>query len=134
MPALPTLADVQADSGSWSKRLGYYTNYVNLLGWAALALPAGFTPRGLPGGITLIGPAGSDFRLAELGMAWQRRWRLPLGATKHRLPERRSTSADAPPAAVSPGWVRVAVAGAHLRGQPWHPSLRALGARFVAPA
>ena len=131
MPSLPTLAEVQADSGGWSRRLGYYTNYVNLLGWAALAMPAGFTPRGLPGGITLIGPAGSDWRLTELGIAWQRRWRLPLGATKHHLPERRSNSREEAPAPVCPGWVRVAVAGAHLRGQPWHPGLRSLGARFV---
>ncbi len=30
-----------------------------------------------------------------------------------------------------PGHVRVAVAGAHLRGQPWNGSLTELGARFV---
>jgi allophanate hydrolase len=130
MPALPTLAEVQADSAGWSRRLGHYTNFVNLLGWSALAVPAGFTPRGLPGGITLIGPGGSEGRLTALGMAWQRTVNLPLGATGHFLPERQEPAADAvgPP---REGQVRVAVAGAHLRGQPLHPDLRRTGARFV---
>ena len=32
--------------GAWSGRLGYYTNFVNLLELSAIALPAGFTPDG----------------------------------------------------------------------------------------
>jgi allophanate hydrolase len=131
MPALPTLAEVQADSVSWNRRLGYYTNFVNLLGWAALAVPAGFTSRGLPGGITLVGPAGSEPRLGTLGMAWQRRLNLPLGATKRTLPERPPALAEARPGPPAEGWVRVAVAGAHLRGQPLHAELRRTGACFV---
>jgi allophanate hydrolase len=130
MPTLPTLAEVQADSPGWSRRLGYYTNFVNLLGWAALAVPAGFTRRGLPAGLTLIGPGGSDRRLCKMGMAWQRLLHMPLGGTKHRLPP--LTAAEpGPPVPAPSGWVRVAVAGAHLRGQPWHSGLRELGARFV---
>jgi allophanate hydrolase len=131
MPALPTLAEVQADSSGWSRRLGHYTNFVNLLGWAALAAPSGFTRRGLPGGLTLIGPAGSDRRLCSLGMAWQRLLHMPLGGTSHRIPERDVAGAETTPPPVLTGWVRVAVAGAHLRGQPWNQGLRELGARFV---
>jgi allophanate hydrolase len=130
MPALPTLDEVRADSLGWSRRLGYYTNFVNLLGWSAVAVPAGFTRRGLPGGVTFIGPGGSDRRLCSLGSAWQRLLNLPLGGTKHRLPASEPMPAG-PPGPASSGWVRVAVAGAHLRGQPWHRSLRELGARFV---
>ncbi len=128
LPALPRLADVQADSRGWSRRLGQYTNYVNLLGLAALAVPAGFTARGLPAGITLIGPGGSDRRLGELGRQWQRSVDLPLGATGRSLPEAPPALAPRP---VSEGLIRVAVAGAHLRGQPLHPDLRRCGARFV---
>jgi allophanate hydrolase len=151
-PALPTRAEVAADSEAWSQRLGYYTSFVNLLGLAALALPSDFDERGLPAGITLVGPAGSDARLCELGLAWQRRCRLPLGATRWFLAEslevetvpardRRDPDAENSHTAPSPaparvcvpelGSVRLAVAGAHLRGQPFHAALRGTGARFV---
>lgn len=132
MPALPTLAAVQADSAGWSRRLGHYTNFANLLGMAALAVPAGFTPRGRPGGVTLLAPGGSDRRLAELGLLWQRHLDLPLGATRHRLPapEGKTPSRGAIPP-VPAGQVRVAVAGAHLQGQPLHPALLKTGARYV---
>ena len=73
MPTLPTLAEVQAirraGAGAWA-----LTRTLSICSaWPPLAVPAGFTPRGLPGGITLIGPGGSEPRLCELGMAWQRR-------------------------------------------------------------
>jgi allophanate hydrolase len=131
IPCLPTLAEVQADSRGWSRRLGHYTNYVNLLRWCALAVPASFTKRGLPVGITLIGPTGADRRLCELGKQWQQAAGLPLGATGRPLPKSTPTTSAGRPAA---GQVRVAVAGAHLRGQPLHPFLRKTGARFVKTA
>jgi len=131
LPSLPTLAAVQADSVGWGRRLGHYTNFVNLLGWSALAVPAGFTPRGMPGGITLIGPGGSERGLCALGQAWQRKLNLPLGATGKHLPEETRPVARSVPPPPAEGQVRVAVAGAHLRGQPLHPDLLRTGARFV---
>ena len=127
MPTIPTLDAVRADSVGWGRRLGHYTNFVNLLRLAAVAVPAGFTARGLPGGITLIGPPGSERRLCELASAWQQRSGLALGATRHPLPPPPTFIAGGPPA----GFVRLAVAGAHLRGQPLHPDLRRAGAVFV---
>jgi allophanate hydrolase len=131
MPTVPTLAEVQADSIGWSRRLGTYTNFANLLGLAAVSVPAGFTPQGVPGGITLLGPGGSDRKLCRLAQAWQRHLDLPLGATGRRLPPRSAPEPVAPPAPPGEGFVRVAVAGAHLRGQPLHPQLLKTGARFV---
>jgi allophanate hydrolase len=128
MPTVPTLAEVKQNSAEWSRRLGYYTNFVNLLGWAALAVPAGFTRNGFPGGITLIGPGSSESRLCRLGQAWQEHVPLPLGATGFSLPRPNET---APAKTRASGWVRVAVAGAHLRGQPLHPDLLRMGARFI---
>lgn len=132
LPVLPRLAAVLADSRGWSRRLGYYTNFVNLLGMAALSVPAGFTGQGLPTGITLIGPGGSDRRLCEWGMAWQRELDLPLGATDWKLPkaEPRANTfrVSAPPA----GFVRVAVAGAHRQGQPLYPDLCRWGGSLCA--
>jgi allophanate hydrolase len=63
--AHPTLADVAADPVGVNSRLGRYTNFANLLDFAAVAVPAG-TVRGLPFGIMLTGPAASDARLAEI--------------------------------------------------------------------
>jgi len=138
-PTIPTVADVQSDSVAWSGRLGYYTNFVNLLSWSAIALPAGFTPAGLPHAITLIAPAGKEVDLCRLGMRWQRATDLPLGATGKHLPRRdqiplvsqNGEAESAAPRPCAPDYVRVAVAGAHLRGQPLHPDLLRWGGQFV---
>jgi allophanate hydrolase len=130
IPTLPKRSEVAQDSVLWSRRLGTYTNFTNLLGLSALAVPVAFTALGLPVGLTLIGPAGSERRLCEIGMAWQRQIDLPLGATGNRLPAaaaRVFPKTSAPPE----GSVRVSVAGAHLQGQPFHAALCRLGARFV---
>jgi allophanate hydrolase len=60
------IADVEANPIELNSNLGYYTNFVNLLDLAALAIPAGFRPGGLPFGVTLIAPRGSDWRLLDL--------------------------------------------------------------------
>ncbi len=67
VPCFPTLAELEADPLKPNARLGAYTNFVNLLDLAAIAVPGPFRPDGLPAGITLIGPRGSDARLAALG-------------------------------------------------------------------
>jgi allophanate hydrolase len=134
MPTIPTAGAVQSDSMGWSRRLGYYTNFANFLQLAALAVPTGFTADGLPAGMTLLGPAGSEDRLCELGMEWQYRVNLPLGATGFSLPEPSSRGKPSQASRVPEGHVRVAVAGAHLRGQPLHGALQKTGARFVRAA
>jgi allophanate hydrolase len=130
MPTIPKRADVATDSLGWSRRMGTYTNFVNLLGMAALSVPAGFTPEGLPGGVTFIGPGGSDRLLCGLGVAFQRNTNLPLGATKTHLPEP-TKPVEPTRTPVPEGCVRVSVAGAHLKGQPLHPDLVRFGAKFV---
>jgi allophanate hydrolase len=69
-PTVPTIykiADLQAKPVELNSRLGYYTQSTNLLDLAALALPAGLRPDGLPFGVQLAGPAFSDRALAALG-------------------------------------------------------------------
>jgi allophanate hydrolase len=46
--------------------LGYYTNFMNLLDLAALAVPAAPFANGLPNGITLFADRGSDLQLLQL--------------------------------------------------------------------
>jgi allophanate hydrolase len=61
-----TIEQVERDPIKLNTNLGAYTNFVNLLDLAAVALPAGFRSDGLPFGVTLIGPAGSDRTLLTL--------------------------------------------------------------------
>ena len=70
LPTAPTIykvADMLADPVRLNSNLGRYTNFVNLLDCSAIAVPAGFRPDGLPGGVTLVAPAFFDDALAELG-------------------------------------------------------------------
>jgi len=66
-----TVEQMQAEPVVLNTNLGYYTNFMNLLDLAGLALPAGFRANGLPFGITLAAPAFTDLALAELGEKWQ---------------------------------------------------------------
>lgn len=84
-PSFPTLAELAADPLGPNARLGTYTNFVNLLDLAALAVPGPFRPDGLPAGLTLIGPRGADARLAALGARFQAAAQPRLGATAGRL-------------------------------------------------
>ena len=65
-PIFPTLAELAADPLGPNSRLGTYTNFVNLLDLAAIAVPGPFRADGLPAGVTLIAPAGTDHVLAGL--------------------------------------------------------------------
>lgn len=65
-PVQDTVAAVQADPIARNARLGIYTNFVNLLDYSAIAVPAGFKARGLAFGVTLVAPAFADAALAAL--------------------------------------------------------------------
>jgi len=66
-----TIAQVNADPIKLNRNLGYYTNFVNLLDLCAVALPAGFLPSGVPGGISFIAPSGDDAAILALGRIWE---------------------------------------------------------------
>ena len=61
-----TIADVQADQIQANTNLGYYTNFMNLLDMAAIAVPIDFYGNGLGFGITLSAPVFSDDALLNL--------------------------------------------------------------------
>lgn len=123
--------DMLADPVRLNANLGRYTNFVNLLDLAAVAVPAGFRRDGLPFGVTLIAPALSDYALAALADRLHRT--LPkarLGATETRLADT-PAFAPAPPA---PGTIDVAVVGAHLTGQPLNGQLTERNAVLIETA
>jgi allophanate hydrolase len=126
-PCLPTRAEVAAEPIQRNSELGTYTNFVNLLGLSAIAVPFGFTPEGLPFGVTFIARGGGDWALMELAARWQRSLELPLGA-KLRALQPADTRINAAP----PGAIPLAVVGAHLQGMPLHYQLAERGARFHA--
>ena len=124
-----TIEAVEREPVELNSRLGRYTNFVNLLDLAGIAVPSGFTEDGLPFGITLLGPAFSDARLGRLGDRLQQAAGLPLGATQ--VPLRPHADAAPPSVAAHVGEVLLAVAGAHLSGQPLNHQLTSRQARLV---
>jgi allophanate hydrolase len=123
-----TIEEVNANPIRLNTNLGYYTNFMNLLDLAAIAVPAGFQSDGLPFGITLAAPAFCDKSLCVLGSAVQGRLVQRLGATRATLP-------PAPPPAARERLqlpvVRLAVCGAHMSGLPLNHQLTDRGARLV---
>jgi allophanate hydrolase len=71
-PIHPTHEQVAAEPIAINDRLGRFTNFVNLMDLAALALPGPARRDGLPFGVTLLAPAFGDQRLLELGARWER--------------------------------------------------------------
>jgi allophanate hydrolase len=110
-PSHYTIQEVLDKPVELNSRLGTYTNFVNLLDLSALAVPAGFKKSGLPFGVTFMAPAFHDQRLLELG-------RLFVG----------EAAVSARPAH---DCVWLAVAGAHLSGQPLNHELTSRGARRI---
>jgi allophanate hydrolase len=124
-PTHYTIEAMQADPVALNRNLGAYTNFVNLLDYAAISVPSSIRSDGLPFGVTLIGPCGSDLQLAELGQRYHHGSGLTLGATGKPLTA---------PVAIFDGpaqTVRVAVVGAHLSGMPLNWQLTDRGAMLA---
>ena len=125
-PVSPTLAEVKADAFGPNSRLGTYTNFVNLLDLAGIAVPGPFRKDGLAAGVTFIGPRGSDAALASLGRVFHHKTAMTIGATGQPLPP------PGQPLSVAPqGSIELAVVGAHLSGMALNHELRALGGQFL---
>lgn len=130
VPFHPTIEEMLSDPVGANSRLGLFTNFVNLLDMAAIAVPAGWSDQRLPIGMTLIGPRFSDGMLAA------------LADRLHRVDATATIGASATPLAATSQFavrpsdknVRLAVVGAHLSGQPLNSQLTDRGATFVATA
>jgi allophanate hydrolase len=124
-PTIHTIAAVLADPVRLNSQLGYYTNFVNLLDLAAVAVPTGFGPAGVPGGVTLIGRAGQDRALLHHASRLHRAARVKLGALDLSLPM------DEPPQALASDSLNIVVCGAHMSGLPLNHQLVERSGSFV---
>lgn len=131
-PTHYTLSQMIADPVALNRNLGFYTNFVNLLDYAALSVPSSLRRDGLPFGITLIGPCASDWALAELGQRYHQVTGLKLGCSEDPIPPAEEL-VEIPPAHHEPT-VQVAVVGAHLSGMPLNGQLIERGARLLRTA
>jgi allophanate hydrolase len=127
-PFCPSLAEVAADPVGVNSRLGIYTNFVNLCDLAAIAVPNGFDSQGLPIGVTLIGPAWSEGRLAAIADMIHRTHVNHVGATRHSLPP--ATGPDS----LASDETSLFCIGAHMSGLPLNRQLVELGGRFLRTA
>jgi allophanate hydrolase len=123
-----TVAAVEAEPKSLNANLGYYTNYMNLLDLAGVAVPAGFRGDGLPFGVTLVGPPSTERALLHVAGRLHRAGVARLGAMTVPAP----VEEPAPPyTALRPGFVSIGVCGAHMDGLPLNHQLRDRGAYLL---
>ena len=126
-PTIYRIDEIEADPVQLNTRLGYYTNFMNLLDYCALALPAGFRKDGLPFGITVFADAEYDHYLLGLGARLQQAYGLALGATPHALPVSKTPTV----AGNAADQINIVVCGAHMQGLPLNAQLTERGATLV---
>jgi allophanate hydrolase len=120
LPTTPTiyrLAEMRAHPVVLNSNLGLYTNFVNLLDMAAIAIPAGWRRNDTGFGVTLIGPAWTDRALIACAA------QLCANDPYPQPPLDLETKVET---------VALAVVGAHLEGMPLHWQLTSRNARHLA--
>jgi allophanate hydrolase len=131
------IAQIAIDPIRLNANFGFYTNFVNFLGLAAVAVPAGFRRDGLPFGVTLVGRSWTDVELLALAARLQRAGVDRAGALQTALPRDPGADVFASPAARSRApseslaRIPVAVCGAHMSGLPLNPQLTERGAHLL---
>ncbi|MBR7196433.1 allophanate hydrolase [Pseudomonas sp. 14A] len=111
-----TLAELEAEPVLRNSELGYYTNFMNLLDYAAVAVPTAFMNNGLPWGVTLFGRVFTDQYLLSVADALQRQQDSALPAPAN--PARNDRA-------------RLVVCGAHLQGLALNWQLTQRGGRLL---
>jgi len=114
-PTIYRIAELRANPIALNSHFGTYTNFVNLLDMAAVAVPAGYRRNATGFGISFFAPAGADRALLAMAARWgepSARPALDTGAFMET--------------------VHLAVVGAHLEGMPLHWQLTSRNARLVA--
>jgi allophanate hydrolase len=132
---------VEADPIRLNATLGRYTNFMNFLDLAGVAVPAGFRADGLPFGVTLVGPRASERALLRIADRLHRASVATLGALAAPIPPGVIGVGSAPhpaPAFALPtqaaNHIAVAVCGAHMQGLPLNSQLTQRGGYLLQAA
>lgn len=112
MPRPHTIAALEADPLALNSELGVYTNFLNLLDLAGIAIPAGRLSSGVPWGVTLVGPAFTEPTLLAAAALWE--GDAPASSAIASLQQTQTLD--------------IVVCGAHLSGMPLNGQLRERGA------
>lgn len=110
-----TRDEIRNNPLSLNTNLGYYTNFMNLLDLSACAVPSGFTPEGLPFGVTLSAPAWNEHSLLSVGAKMHSASRYASGLIE-------TTKSET---------IVLAVCGAHMSGLPLNHELTSRGAKLM---
>jgi allophanate hydrolase len=117
VPTSPTIyrvAEMLANPIALNSHFGTYTNFVNLLDMAAIAVPAGYRRNATGFGISFFAPAGTDRALLGMAADWGNPYPRPALALEETMDR-----------------IRLAVVGAHLKDMPLHWQLTARDAAFI---
>jgi allophanate hydrolase len=119
-----TIAQMHENPIVHNSELGYYTNFVNLLDMAAVAVPCSMTASDMPFGITLVANAFKDRALLSIANRIQQLFPLTMGATGIEQPKLNTNEV------FDCLNIDIVVCGAHLHGQPLNWQLVERGAVF----
>lgn len=117
-----TIAEMLDEPILRNTQLGYYTNFMNLLDLASIAVPTKMADNGLPFGITLVGPAFSDRALLSIANRIHARANLTAGALGFDIKYSEANTV------AETNNIDVLVCGAHLEGLPLNWQLTERGA------
>ena len=115
----PTIAALLADPIRLNSQLGHYTKFMNLLDYAAVAVPMGIGANRVPLGATLFGPSHSDSALLDYAA---------------RLMGEPNWDATSTALAANAGTFKIVVCGAHMAGLALNTQLTARGATLIKEA
>ncbi|MBO1927127.1 allophanate hydrolase [Thiomicrorhabdus sp. 6S2-11] len=124
-PTIYSLTEVAENPVGLNSILGTYTNFMNLLDYAAVAMPTGFRADELPTGVTFFSPAGSDRQLLKLCDELHPQFVEFSGSKQTPVPQ------SNPEMFANPAVIPLAVVGAHLSGFPLNSQLLERGAKLL---
>jgi len=121
------IEEVNDEPIQFNSNLGYYTNFMNLLDYAAIAIPVGFDKDNFPFGVTLFSQAFTDKKLLEQASNFLNGNLTRMGATDIGwVPKQISNVSN-----LTGSTIDIAVCGAHLSGMPLNQQLTDNNAELI---